>query len=129
ARLIALLGFLASPDGAPVAAANKRIGNILRKAAIARDARVDAALFSDAAERRLYERYREIEPRIGRALGERRYGEALAEARALRADVDAFFDSVLVMDEDPARRDNRLALLRDLHALFGGVADLSRLPG
>ena len=129
ARLVALQGFLASADGAVLAAANKRIANLLRKAPVATARPVDPAVFAEPAEHRLHERYRDVAPDVERALAERRYGDALGAARALRADVDAFFDAVLVMDPDPARRENRLALLRDLHALIGGVADLSRLPG
>lgn len=129
ARLIALQGFLASADGAVLAAANKRISNLLRKAPLASGRPVEPAAFAEPAEHRLHERYREVAPHVERALAERRYADALGAARALRADVDAFFDAVLVMDPDPVRRENRLALLRDLHALIGGVADLSRLPG
>ena len=129
ARLVALQGFLASADGAVLAAANKRIANLLRKAPVASGRPVDPALFAEPAEQRLHDRYRDLAPQVERALAERRYADALGAARALRADVDAFFDAVLVMDPDPARRENRLALLRDLHALIGGVADLSRLPG
>ena len=129
ARLVALQGFLGSADGTVLAAANKRIANILRKAPVASSRPVDPAVLAEPAERRLHERYREVAPHVERALAERRYADALGAARALRADVDAFFDAVLVMDPDPARRENRLALLRDLHALIGGVADLSRLPG
>ncbi len=129
ARLVALQEFLSSADGAVLAAANKRIGNLLRKAPVASGRPVDPAVFAESAERRLHARYLEVAPHVGRALAARRYADALGAGRALRTDVDAFFDSVLVMDPDPVRRENRLALLRDVHALLGGVADLSRLPG
>jgi len=112
-----------------LAAANKRIGNILRKAPVASARPVDPTVFAEPAERRLHARFLEVAPHVERALAARRYADALAAARALRTDVDAFFDAVLVMDPDAARRENRLALLRDVRALIGGVADLSRLPG
>ena len=129
ARLMALQEFLSSADGAVLAAANKRIGNILRKAPVASGRPVDPMVFAEPAERRLHARYLEVAPQVERALASRRYADALGAARALRTDVDAFFDAVLVMDPDTARRENRLALLRDVRALLGGVADLSRLPG
>jgi glycyl-tRNA synthetase beta chain len=63
------------------------------------------------------------------ATNQRRYADSLRALVALRAPVDAFFDGVMVMDENPLKRDNRLALLRDVQILLSGVADLSRLPG
>ncbi len=63
------------------------------------------------------------------AIGARRYADSLRLLAGLRPSIDAFFDAVMVMDENRALRGNRLALLRDLQVLIGGVADLSRLPG
>jgi glycyl-tRNA synthetase beta chain len=66
---------------------------------------------------------------VKEAAAQRRYSEALQSLVALRAPVDEFFERIMVMDEDAARRSNRLALLRDVQMLLGQVADLSRLPG
>jgi glycyl-tRNA synthetase beta chain len=66
---------------------------------------------------------------VKRAIAERRYAEALRALTGLRAAVDEFFERIMVMDENLERRRNRLALLRDVQGLLGGVADLSRLPG
>ena len=63
------------------------------------------------------------------ATAQRRYGDSLHALAGLRAPVNDFFDSVMVMDENLKLRNNRLALLRDVQVLLGGVADLSRLPG
>jgi len=129
ARLRALQQFLALPDAASLAAANKRIANLLKKTAEATTGSVDPARFSEAAERELYEALRGLEPAVGAAMARGAYGESLALLASLRTPIDAFFASVMVMDENLSRRENRLALLRDVRAAFSGVADLSRLPG
>jgi glycyl-tRNA synthetase beta chain len=66
---------------------------------------------------------------VAQALLERRYTEALTRLTGLAGAVDEFFDQVMVMDENPDVRNNRLALLGKVQSLLGGVADLSRLPG
>jgi glycyl-tRNA synthetase beta chain len=66
---------------------------------------------------------------VREAIAQRRYGDSLKAMAALRLPVNDFFDSVMVMDENLQVRNNRLALLRDVQSLLGGVADLSRLPG
>jgi glycyl-tRNA synthetase beta chain len=66
---------------------------------------------------------------VEEAAAERRYAQSLKALVALRAPVDDFFERIMVMDDDIERRNNRLALLRDVQMLLGGVADLSRLPG
>jgi len=66
---------------------------------------------------------------VARTLSANRYADSLELLGGLRVPVDGFFDQVMVMDDDPARRNNRLALLRDAQNLLCGVADLSRLPG
>ena len=70
-----------------------------------------------------------MEGAVRRSTAERRYGESLRASIALRAPVDDFFEKIMVMDENAERRNNRLALLRDVQRLLGSVADLSRLPG
>jgi glycyl-tRNA synthetase beta chain len=129
ARLRALVRFLQLPDAASLAAANKRIANILRKTNEAVGDAVDAGLLIDPAEQVLAEQVtaiaRDVEPRFAA----RDYTPALQELAALRKAVDDFFDSVMVMADDPALRANRLALLKRMRGLFMRAADLSRLPG
>jgi glycyl-tRNA synthetase beta chain len=128
ARLQALKEFLKLPEAGVLTAINKRIGNILRKAP-AEVLAVQASAFTDGAERALHGALTELESSVGEAAAARRYGESLRGLIALRAPVDDFFEHTMVMAEDPVLRANRLALLRDVHRLLGGVADLSRLPG
>ena len=129
ARLRALGQFLQLPDAASLAAANKRIANILRKATEVVGDTVDAELLIDPAEQVLAEQVdamaRTVEPRFAA----RDYTPALQQLSALRPAVDDFFDSVMVMADDAALRANRLALLKRMQGLFMHAADLSRLPG
>lgn len=129
ARLRALKEFLSLPDAGVLAAANKRIANILRKTAIDPALGVDPALFVEEPERRLHGALSDLRRPVAEAMNGGRYAESLRLLAGLRTGIDAFFDGVMVMDENKQRRDNRLALLRDVRTLFGGVADLSRLPG
>lgn len=129
ARLTALAAFLALPDAASLAAANKRIANILRKAGQDIPARVDAGLLKHHAEQRLATELEALRRPVEALFSERRYEEALKRLATLRPHVDRFFDEVLVMDENPAVRANRLALLAALQRTFAHAADLSRLPG
>ena len=132
ARLRALVGFVARPEGASLAAANKRIANILRKSEAA-DAgtapAIDDALLREDAERELRAALRTLHAQVAAAVAAGDYTRALDLLAGLKPPVDAFFDRVLVNDPDPALRTNRLALLAELRALFCGIADLSRLPG
>ena len=129
ARLKALATFLELPEAASLTAAHKRIQNILRKAPGGAAAEIDVARLRAAAEVRLYDAMRALRDAVGEAIARREYTGALGRLAQLRPAVDAFFDSVMVMDEDPGLRANRLALLAQLQGLFSGVADLSRLPG
>jgi glycyl-tRNA synthetase beta chain len=133
-RLQALKGFLLLPDAAVLTAINKRIVNILRKAPV--DSTLNtaalsavASLLTEAAEIELYRVLSGMRDAVLLALAERRYADALAALAGLRAAVDEFFESIMVMDENLEKRNNRLALLRDVQVLLSGVADLSRLPG
>jgi glycyl-tRNA synthetase beta chain len=128
ARLTALEAFLARPEAASLTLANKRIANILKKTA-APPARLHASLYAEPAERALGAALARLEAPVRARVERREYGAALAELASLRASVDAFFDQVLVMADDPALRANRLALLAALRELFLLIADLSRLPG
>jgi len=129
ARLAALREFERLPDAAALAAANKRIMNILKKAPPSADLAVAVERLTDPAERALYDALIGVAPCVAAALTERRYADALRLVAGLRVSIDRFFDEVLVMADDPPLRANRIALLRDLRLLFTGVADLSRLPG
>lgn len=129
ARLRALAAFLELPDAQSLAAANKRIVNILRKATEVVPAEVDENLLLDPAEQILAEQVRAMERLVEPRYAAREYTEALRTLAALRPAVDQFFDSVMVMAEDPAVRANRLALLARMQSLFMHAADLSRLPG
>lgn len=129
ARLKALSTFLELPESGSLTAANKRIANILRKAPGTPAAQVDVHYLRESAEVRLYDSMRALRDAVADATGRREYTGALGRLAQLRPAVDAFFDQVLVMDEDPQLRANRLSLLAQLQGLFAGVADLSRLPG
>ena len=129
ARLRALAEFLVLPDATSLAAANKRIANILRRTSEPVPDRIDTELLRDPAELRLGEELLAIARVVEPKLAARDYTQALQLLAALRPGVDGFFDSVLVMADDPQVRGNRLALLRGIRELFLRVADLSRLPG
>jgi glycyl-tRNA synthetase beta chain len=129
ARLRALSSFLEMPEATSLTAANKRIANILRKSDNVASAEVDIAALRENAEIRLFDAVRGLRESVSAATARREYTAALGQLAQLRPAVDGFFDQVMVNAEDPKLRANRLALLAGLRGLFGGVADLSRLPG
>jgi len=129
ARLAALKEFLLLPDAVVLAGINKRIANILKKTQVSRDWVVDPEALSEEAERGLHQALTYLRDPVLLSTQQRRYAESLQALVGLRAPVNEFFDRVMVMDENAAKRNNRLALLRDVLILLGGVADLSRLPG
>ena len=126
-RLEAVQAFIELDAAASLAAANKRIANILRQAGddVADD--VKEKLLTEPAEAALYEALGKADEKVQPLLAERRYTDALNELAGLRETVDRFFDDVMVMAEDKALRNNRLALLSRLRELFLDVADISRL--
>ena len=126
-RLAAVRAFAALPEAASLAAANKRVGNILKKADGAVEARVDAALLKETAEAALYAALQTVAPQADAAFEQGDYTASLQALAALRTPVDAFFDAVMVNADDPALKANRLGLLAVLHAAMNRVADLSRL--
>jgi glycyl-tRNA synthetase beta chain len=126
-RLAAVRAFSALPEAAALAAANKRIGNILKKADGAIEARVDPALLREAAESALHAALVDVVPQADAAFLTGDYSESLLALAALRAPVDAFFDGVMVNADDPALKANRLGLLAMLHAAMNRIADLSKL--
>src|SRR5690606_23431182 len=110
-RLNALRDFLRLPEAASLAAANKRIANILRKAAQEISAAVDTSKLEHESERRLFEHVLSMERAVNPLFQRREYGAALKQLASLREDVDRFFDDVMVMVEDADVRANRLGLL------------------
>ena len=130
ARLAAVRVFAALPEAPALAAANKRIGRILKKSEGAAPAgNVDAALLQEPAEKALFDALQSVAAEAGKRHDAGDYAGELQTLAALRAPVDAFFDEVLVNAEDAALRANRLALLATLHAAMNRVAELSRLDG
>ncbi len=129
ARLRAVERFLKLDAATSLASANKRIANILRKTEIPPAQVVRIELLRAPAEQRLHGELERLRPQVEPLLEQRNYAEALQRLAQLREPVDAFFDSVMVMDEDAQLRSNRLTLLAQLRNLFLHTADLSRLPG
>jgi glycyl-tRNA synthetase beta chain len=126
AKVAAVRAFRTLPEAEALAAANKRIVNILRKA----DGVLpepDIALLQDAAEKALFHQVVDIAPLVRSHVDNEDYTEALRVLAGLRASVDNFFDHVMVMAEEPLTRQNRLALLQMLAGLMNRVADISRL--
>ena len=126
-RLAAVRAFAALPEAASLAAANKRVGNILKKVDGAVAAKVDAALLKESAEVALNAALGQVKPQADAAFERGDYTASLQALAALKAPVDAFFDAVMVNAEDPSLRANRLGLLATLHQAMNRVADLSRL--
>jgi glycyl-tRNA synthetase beta chain len=125
-RLAAVRAFAELPEAQALAAANKRIGNILKKAGEA-DAHVSEQLLREEAEKALYAATQSIAPRARTQFESGDYTGSLQTLAALRAPVDAFFDDVMVNAEEVDLRLNRLGLLATLHQAMNRVADLSRL--
>jgi len=129
-RMQALAKFRERPEAESLAAANKRIANILRKSAAGEvPVKIDASLLRVEAEKSLHDAIEAVSAAVTADLSARRYDEALAKLAGLRPAIDAFFNDVMVNDPDAALRANRLALVSRVRNLFAGVADFSRLPG
>jgi glycyl-tRNA synthetase beta chain len=127
-RLAAVRAFAALPEAAPLAAANKRVGNILKKSDDGpTQAGVNAELLKERAEQGLAQALARIAPLAEAAFERGDFTASLQALAALKAPVDAFFEGVMVNADDSALRANRLALLRELHGAMNRVADLARL--
>jgi glycyl-tRNA synthetase beta chain len=126
-RLEAVQAFIKLESASSLAAANKRIANILKQSEAGDEVSVAKKRLKDDAELALWAALEQARTAVQPLLDSRSYTEALSELAGLRAPVDRFFDEVMVMAEDKATRNNRLALLRELRALFLDVADISRL--
>ncbi|MDT1011743.1 glycine--tRNA ligase subunit beta [Plesiomonas shigelloides] len=127
ARVKAVSHFRTLDAAAALAAANKRVSNILAKVEGALPSAIDSSLLQEPAEKALAEQVQSLSAKLQPLFAEGRYQEALTELAALREPVDAFFDSVMVMADDVALRNNRLTLLSTLRDLFLQVADISVL--
>ena len=127
ARLTAVQAFLGLEPAASLAAANKRIANILRQAGEQGASEVRQKLLTDPAEVALWSALEEARDSISPMIESRDYTNALTVLAQLREHVDTFFDDVMVMADDEPTKNNRLALLRELRALFLNIADISRL--
>jgi glycyl-tRNA synthetase beta chain len=126
-RLAAVRTFTTLSESAPLAAANKRIGNILKKSDAAPSAHVDPRLLAEPAEHALHKAILATAPKADELFSEGEYTASLRELAALKDPVDAFFDAVMVNVDDERLRANRLALLARLHQSMNRVADLSKL--
>ncbi|MGV6817599.1 MAG: glycine--tRNA ligase subunit beta [Thiotrichales bacterium] len=126
-RIEAVSSFRQLEAAQSLAAANKRIGNILKKAEDPVMADVNEALLTEAAEKALYTALTSVEKEVSAAYDQAEYEAALTRLAGLREPVDDFFDHVMVMVDDAALKENRLALLSRLHGLFLRAADLSVL--
>ncbi len=126
-RLQAVIQFADLPEAEALAAANKRISNIIRKADCTIPAEVDGSLFKQDEEGALERQIRDMASRVQPLLQQADYTGTLLALAGLRAEVDRFFDAVMVMDDNPKVRGNRLALLNALRNLFLEVADVSQL--
>ena len=125
-RLAAVREFMSLPEAVSLAAANKRIGNILKKSDAVTSI-AQAALLAEPAERSLFDAMKATAPEFDKHFAAQNYTAALQSLAPLKIPVDAFFENVMVNAEDAALRANRLALLNDLHVMMNKVADLSKL--
>lgn len=128
ARVLAVHQFTLLPEAVALAAANKRVSNILTKQLADRiPPAVNLALLEDAAEKTLAADIESLASLVAPMLAQREYNQVLQKLALLREPVDKFFDEVMVMADDNMVRDNRLALLYSLRQLFIRVADISQL--
>ncbi|MDB5838227.1 MAG: glycine--tRNA ligase subunit beta [Herminiimonas sp.] len=125
-RLNAVQAFAGLPEAQSLAAANKRITNILKKTS-SETGQVQASLLQEAAEQRLHAAMTVLKPQVDAAFAKGDFTGTLKALAQLRDDVDAFFNDVMVMAEDLQLRANRIALLSQLHGMMNQVADISKL--
>ena len=126
-RLAAVRAFATLPEAPALAAANKRVGNILKKVEGAFEAKINPALLQAGEEQALADALKSVALRADAAWESGQFEENLKALAVLKDPVDAFFDKVMVNHEDPAIRTNRLGLLATLHQAMNRVADLSKL--
>ncbi len=126
-RVNAVNAFAQREESASLASANKRVANILTKQKSAQRAEINASLLVDKKEQALAKALFKAKERVEPLFASKDYGKALSELATLREPVDAFFDNVLVMADQPELQTNRIALLGELRSLFLEVADISYL--
>jgi len=126
-RLEAVRAFATLPEAESLAAANKRVGNILKKSETAVTAQIDASLLQEAAEKSLAAALSNVQPLADKAFESGDYTGSLQALAALKTPVDDFFDHVMVNAEDPKLKANRLGLLATLYQAMNRIADLSKL--
>jgi len=126
-RVYAVNAFSALPEAQALAAANKRVSNILAKQADDVATSINTALFESEAESALYNQVQALQVDIAPLLAQKDYTQTLKTLASLRAAIDTFFDDVMVLTDDMAIRHNRLALLKQLQTVFLHVADISCL--
>ncbi len=126
-RLAAVRAFAQLPEAPALAAANKRVGNILKKAETEPEVKINPALLQPGEEQALADALKSVALRADTAWVNGQFEENLKALAALKEPVDAFFDKVMVNHDDPAIRANRLGLLATLHQAMNRVADLSKL--
>lgn len=127
ARIDAVAAFKQREEAEALAAANKRVANILTKQGITGEPAIDASLLQEAAEKTLYDALSQVKPDVDTAQQRQAYNEVLSALATLRDPIDAFFDNVMVMADDEAVKQNRLALLVMLRSMFLQTADISLL--
>ncbi len=128
-RLKAVNHFRQLEEAKSLAAANKRIGNILKKIDGKLPDKINSKLLQDSAEIQLFEKLTGLQQQVTEQVNNGEYQKALSQLASLRQPVDNFFDSVMVMVDDDKLRNNRVALLNNLHQLFLKIADISKLQG
>jgi glycyl-tRNA synthetase beta chain len=126
-RVKAVVEFQRLSEAAPLAAANKRVGNILKKAEGNIEAKSNSELLKESAEVELHQALSRVKPQADAAFEQGDYTASLQALAALKTPVDAFFDNVMVNADDPALRTNRLGLLATLQQAMNRVADISKL--
>ncbi|MCG6937267.1 MAG: glycine--tRNA ligase subunit beta [Gammaproteobacteria bacterium] len=126
-RIKAVAAFRTLAEAESLAAANKRVANILKKSDSVSPADVNESLLSEEAEKKLYQTLTALSETVEPMFDSGNYEDALSRLSSLRVPVDEFFDSVMVMTEDEAIKNNRIALLNTMNQLFLRAADLSRL--
>lgn len=126
-RIQAVVAFASMDSAASLSAANKRIANLLKKVEGAIAETVDMDLFEQAAETQLFTQLDALRETVSEMIADKNYVAAIVELARISPQVDAFFEQVMVMAEDDAVRNNRLALLNQIYQLFRQVADISRL--
>ncbi len=126
-RIVACVEFSKNPASTSLAAANKRIGNILKKVKVEIPTNVEVELLTESAEITLHSEIENMSAVVTPLLSERKYIEAFSELAKLKDVVDQFFDNVMVMAEDEKAKSNRIALLNNVSEIFTQVADISIL--